>query len=326
MKNWQKLLAIVSVKYSSLGLIMLEIPLAFCSFLFNKLMKFIIGNLYIIYLYFARKNAKIWRIFSSETLKNVLSMPVLMTKAPRWNTHAIIGTLGPIKVRENIGLDLTAIEKSTDTFIGAIYSFPTYQTIENININNGKIENNWLIYHLPPGKYTLGLRYYNTNHDVTFPTVKIDNKNAVNSQEIPLNVNDFYHSLINKKNWFYLALHYYIYTILKYRKDLPESFIRYEFLPVGAPDTEFYYNYLAKNQGLEIIINREVLVNYDVYFTLYDRSSLPLNWCHIKEENYQLSPINNNGYYLLRVRQKHKQLPIEFRLDFQESSQKLQIL
>ncbi len=305
---------------------MLEIPLAFFSFLFNKLMKFIIGNLYIIYLYFAKKKAKIWRIFSTETLKNALSMPVLMTKAPRWNTHAIIGTLGPIKVKENLALDLTTIQKSTDTFIGAIYSFPGYKTLTNINLNSGIIENNWLIYNLPSGKYTIGLRYYNTNHNVTFPELKIDGENVVNSQDIPANVNDFYQTLINQKNWFYLALHYYIYTILKFRKWLPESFIRYEFLPVGAPDTEFYYNYLSKNQGLEITINPAILVNYDVYFTLYDRSSLPLNWCQIKEEKYEISPINNKGYYLLRVRQKKEQLAIKFESDCQESRQKLQIL
>jgi hypothetical protein len=305
---------------------MLEIILASLSFIFNKLMKFIIGNLYIIYLYFAQKKSQIWRIFSESTLNNSLSMPVLMTKAPRWNTHAIIGTLGPIKVTKNLALDLNAMQQSTEVFIGAIYSFPSYKTIATINLDTGKIVDNWLTYELPAGKYTLGLRYYNTSHDVVFPTVKIDATKIIDPESIPANVNNFYHQLINKKNWFYLALHYYIYTILIYQKYLPASFVRYEFLPVGAPNTEFYYNNLPKNYSLEININSETLSNYDVYFTLYDRSSLPIDWCHIKDTSYQINSIDNDGYYLLRVRQKEKKLAIKFNLDRQELRQKLKIV
>ncbi len=303
----------------------LEIIFAIFSFIFNKLMKFIIGNLYIIYLTFNQKKAKEWRILSAESLNIPLSMPVLMTKAPRWNTHAIIGTLGPIKIKENLALDLTAINQCTDTWIGAIYSFPTYKTVVNLNSESGTIYDNWLNYNLSSGNYTIGLRYYNTDKDVIFPKIKIDGANIINPENIPANINDFYQKLIERKNWFYLALHYYIYTILKFRKYLPVSFIRYEFLPVGAPNTEFYYNYLAKNQSLEINIKEDILFNHNIYFTLYDRTSLPITWSHIKAEKYQLSPIKNNGYYLLRVRQKSQMRSVKFELQEQQLTQKLQI-
>ena len=47
-----------------------------------------------------------------------------------------------------------------------------------------------------------------------------------------------------------------------------------------------------------------ILNNFDVYFTLYDRSSLPLSWCIIESEQYSLPAPDRNGFYLLRIRPK----------------------
>ena len=70
-----------------------EIPLALLSLLFYKVMKFIIGNLFTIYLAVNKNKASQWRVLSQETLDSALSLPVLMTKGPRWNTHARINCL-----------------------------------------------------------------------------------------------------------------------------------------------------------------------------------------------------------------------------------------
>ena len=88
------------------------------------------------------------------------------------------------------------------------------------------------------------------------------------------------------------------------RKYLPESFVRREYLPVGAPDTTFIYNYLEKNQALQIDLISEIIENYNIYFNLYDRSSLPLKWCQIHNTKYELPAPQSNGYYLLRIRPK----------------------
>ena len=80
------------------------------SFIFNKITKFIVGNLYTAYLAINKKQASTWRVLSAETLKSPLSLPVLMTKAPRWNNHAIIGTLGPFKVEDSLGVNLDIIK------------------------------------------------------------------------------------------------------------------------------------------------------------------------------------------------------------------------
>ncbi len=117
-----------------------EIPLAVLSFLFYKLMKFVIGNLNTIYLYFNQGKALQWRVLSAETLKTPLFLPVLMTKGPRWNTHAIIGTVGPFSVNSSMGLDIECANMSAKSWIAVVYSFPYYQTVASISSEISKSE------------------------------------------------------------------------------------------------------------------------------------------------------------------------------------------
>lgn len=284
--------------------ILWEIPLAIASFVFYKVMKFLIGNLFTVYLILDKKKATQWRVLSQKTINAPLVLPVLMTKGPRWNTHAIIGTLGPFSVTETIEIDVATTNQSSRSWIAVVYSFPGYKTITSIE--SEKIDPNisWHTIKLTAGKYSLGVRYYNRLETINYPAIKVDAQPYVDSFNIPNNINDYCHNLINTKNWFYSSLHYYIFTILKLRNYLPESFVRREYLPVGAPATHFAYNYLESKQGLTIKLSPEIIDQFDVYFTYYDRSSLPLSWCIITESKYYLSPQDNQGYFLLRVRPK----------------------
>lgn len=286
----------------------LELPLAALSFIFYKIMKFIIGNIYTLYLLLNKNKTSQWRVLNTENLNNPLSLPVLMTKAPRWNTHAIIGTLGPFTVKESIDIDLESANNSTKSWIAVVYSFPDYETVTSVESNKIDITDNWAKINLKTGKYSVGLRYYNCTEKVILPAIKVDDNIFVNCENIPANINQFYSTLIKAKNWFYLGLHYYIFTILRLRKWLPESFVKQEFLPVGATDTEFFYSYLLRGQILEIHITPDLVKNYDIYLTIYDRSSLPVEWAQIREEKYQSNPIMNNGYYLIRMRPKYTSL------------------
>ena len=275
---------------------------ALVSFLFNKAMKLTIGTFYLVYLAFSQK-AYQWQVLSAETLKSPLSLPVLMTKAPRWNTHAIIGTLGPVSVKETLEIDLQCAYRSASSWIAIFYSFPGYQTIASLESKHCNLEEQWATMPLKPGRYTIGLRYYGWFDSVKLPTVRVDGT-EVPAQPVSADVNQFYDHLIDRKNWFYLGLHYYIFTLLKLRRWLPESFVRKEYLPVGATDTFFLYGYFKKSEKLQVQLQPEVLENFNTYLTLYDRSSLPLSWCRIQQAMQTIEPIPNNGFYLVRVRQK----------------------
>ena len=281
-----------------------EIPLALLSFVFYKVMKLVIGNLFTIYLAINKKKASQWRVLSQKTIDAPLVLPVLMTKGPRWNTHATIGTLGPFEVQETIEIDIATADRSSRSWIAVVYSFPGYKTVTSIESEQIESDQLWQTIKLSPGKYSLWVRYYNRSETINYPAVKVDNELYVDTYNIPSNINDYYYDLIQAKNWFYSSLHYYIFTILKLRDYLPESFVRREYLPVGAPATHFAYNYLESQQALEIEIESKIVEQFDIYFTLYDRSSLPLSWCMISEPKYFLSPQNTKGYFLLRIRPK----------------------
>lgn len=319
-----------------------EIPLAILSFLFYKAIKFLIGNLYTIYLAINKKNAYQWRVLSEETLKSPLSLPVLMTKGPRWNTHAIIGTLGPFSVKDEIAIDTESANTSARSWIAVIYSFPGYETIASLESEKLNPTDKWATLKLKPGQYSIGLRYYNRSDKITFPAIQVGDcprgsgkgdRELVAASQIPSNINDFYSDLIQKKNWFYLALHYYIFTILRLRKWLPESFVRNEYLPVGAPDTAFFYGHLWCGQSLQIESEPLLVKNYDIYLTVYDRSSFPLFSSQLEQEKYLTQPIENNGFYLIRMRPKpdlidksSKKLSIGSKLEDRDSLvQRLQI-
>ncbi|MBR8829851.1 MAG: hypothetical protein Cpurp_01460 [Chlorogloea purpurea SAG 13.99] len=267
-------------------------------------MKFLIGIIYTLFLILNRQKASQWRVLSAETLESFLGFPVLMTKGPRWNTHAIIGTLGPFYVKEKLTVNLRNLQQSARSWIFVVYSFPLYTTVTNLDSNAIQSGEEWYSITLPSGFYTVGLRYYDRTPPIHLPTVKVDGEIFTHSATVSPDVNNFYAGLIQNKNIFYLALHYYIFTILKYRKSLPASFIRGEYLPVGAPDTEFLYNYLSKGQSLQIEIEPGILEHYYVFFNIYDRSSLPLSWCQILDTHHVTQPIPNNGYYLFRLRPK----------------------
>ena len=294
-----------------------EIPLALLSFVFNKVMKFVIGSLFTIYLATNTKKASQWRILSQKMIDAPLVLPVMMTKGPRWNTHAVIGTLGPFFVQESIDIDLIKANASSRSWIAVVYSFPGYKTVTSIESAKVDLTQDWHTIKLSPGKYSLGVRYYNRAETIEYPAIRIDNQIFVDSYSIPSNINDYYHDLIKAKNWFFSSLHYYIFTILKLRNYLPESFVRREYLPMGAPATHFAYSYLDSQQTLKIAIASIVLKQFDIYFTAYDRSSLPLSWCIITESEYLFPPQEKKGYFLLRVRPKPEYFDTTVKLDSQ---------
>jgi hypothetical protein len=285
---------------------LIDIFLASLSFIFYKVSKFAIGTLYLIYLQLNKKIQTQWRVLSADTIAKPLVMPVLMTKAPRWNTHAIICTLGPFPVKEKISIDLSSIRNSAAAWICVVYSFPQYATITSISNSDVDPQPEWYDLPVKSGRYTIGLRYYQRRETLQTPMVKVDGQFWASSEAIDPQVNDFYHRLLEKKNWFYLSLHWYIYTLLQWQDHLPSGFVKAEYLPVGATHTQFFYNAVPEGEEIEITIDPVIVATYDIYFNLYDRSSLPISWLTLEQLQFTSPPLNVKSTYLLRVRTKDK--------------------
>ncbi|MGF1495532.1 MAG: DUF6208 family protein [Elainellaceae cyanobacterium] len=277
-----------------------ELPLAVLSFLFFKVMKAVIGVLYLAFLQFNPAKATQWRVLSAATLASPLSLPVLMTKGPRWNTHAIIGTAGPFPVAHTLALDEEAIQTSAASWTAAVYTYPGYRTVGTL----GSLSASGYQLALPPGRYSVGLRYYGWGDPVVMPSIRVDGAERIPAQPVSPKVNEFYADLAECRSWFYLALHYYVYTLLQLRPWLPESFVRREYLPVGAPETVFRYGAIARHQKLQVQVQPPLLARYDTYVTIYDRASLPLFWQQVSACDYTSPPLPDDGTYLLRIRPK----------------------
>ncbi|PZD73813.1 hypothetical protein C1752_01722 [Acaryochloris thomasi RCC1774] len=307
-----------------------ELPLAVLSFCFFKVVKTLIGLFYGIYLSRDRNRATQWQVLSTDVLSIPIVLPVLMTKGPRWNTHAIIGTVGPFAAQEAISIDLTPPRQSAQSWTIVVYRYPDYATVAQLS----SLEQGAELQHtlkVAPGKYSLALRYYECSGAVEFPSVQADavtvapgaddqtpadtenpsssEPPTINAQTASAETNAFYRHLSDRHNGFYLALHYYIYTLLQLRPWLPEAFVTREYLPVGNPDTAFFYDYVEAQQALSLSLHPTALQNYDIYFTLYSRSSLPLFYTKIEQETVTVPPFPTKGYYLIRTRPRNVQVP-----------------
>ncbi|NER47832.1 MAG: hypothetical protein F6J92_14285 [Symploca sp. SIO1A3] len=294
-----------------------EIPLALLSLIFAKTLKGIIPILSQI-----QKNTKAnqkisdptkkevykWRFGSEEVLKQPLVLPYILTTAPRWNTHAIVASTEPVPVKESLKIDISSCVASAQSWSIGIYSFPEGKPIKYIASHEPKFQEQWQELKLEQGKYNLGLRYYNWYQEVSLPAVSVDNNQVINTESVnSSHINSYFNylpKLTARDNIFYRFLNYYIFTILVCQKWLPKEWVRKEFLPVGDPNNEFVYGVIYKGYSLNLTLNPLLLTNYDVYLTIYNRSSLPINFCQINTEKYTTSVIETDGFYLVRLRPK----------------------
>lgn len=253
-----------------------------------------------------------WRVLSADTIENVkFALPVLMTTGPRWNTHAVIGTLGPFQVESSLELDMATIQRSAESWVAVVYAFPSYETIQSLDSHAFRQvvseDDPWIQLTVPPGRYTLGVRYYDRAPAIAYPRVRLDgdrNPRQLNGAAADPNTNTFYHQLKDyPRKGFYLALHYYTYVLLKYRRYLSETWVRREYLPVGAPDTRFFYGGLNRGQVMDINLAPQVFQQFDFYLSLYDWSSFPMAWQRIDHLSTR-QPVPQNGSYAFRVRPK----------------------
>jgi hypothetical protein len=286
-----------------------QIPLAVLSLGFYKVSKVSISQIYALYLAITSRKAVNWRVLSAETLQNPLGLPVIMTKGPRWNTHAIVATLAPIAIRSQLAVDVRSAQKSAASWTVVVYSYPDYRTIANLGSLSSADAEDWAVVTLPPGKYALVLRYYEWGEAVQLPAIQVDDRELVGVQPLNPQINEFLKDLKQIKNGFYLALHYYVFVLLKLRHRLPEAWIRREFLPVGDRDNQFGYGYCQTGDQLQFEFSASLLADYVVYLTLYNRSSFPIFWSAIATQQYQTEPLTQDGFYLLRFRARSSDAP-----------------
>ncbi|MBE9033675.1 DUF6208 family protein [aff. Roholtiella sp. LEGE 12411] len=281
------------------------VPLALLSLIFFKTVRLLLRTLVNINANFNKKQSFRWLVFSGEMLKKSLILTSLLVTGPRWNPHVIAAGAGPFDVKESLAIDIKSCLDSAQSWTIGIYSFPQAKAIQHIASHGSNFLEQWHQLKLDPGQYTLGIRYYNWSEKVELPAINVDEHQIINTQLINSgSVNDYFNKLIERDNIFYRCLNDYIFILLICQKWLPKKWVLKEYLPVGDTNNEFLYGVIYKACSLNLQINSSLLNNYDVYLTIYNRSSLPVIWYQIKSEKHTTPVVEKDGFYLVRLRPK----------------------
>ncbi|NEP58439.1 MAG: hypothetical protein F6K31_15720 [Symploca sp. SIO2G7] len=285
-------------------LLFLEITLSGLSFLFSRVLRFVMQALSGFYTSSNQQNLE-WELVCAEFFKKDIKLLWAMTKA-RWNLHAIVAIVGSIEVQESLSIDINSANKSAKSWTIVVYTAPNLNTITSISSLTVSGENQWQSLQLKPGKYLLGLRYYHWSDTVEFPAIKADGVEVVTAHTIkaPANINNFYYDLINRKNLIHICLNYYVFNLLRFKQWLPEHFVRTVFLPVPNPETKFYFGAIKAGKVLQFKLDYSLLNNHDIYFSLYSRECFPIEWYPLTEKEHTTPPNQENCVYVVRIHQK----------------------
>jgi hypothetical protein len=280
-----------------------QIPLAALSFLFHRTVRAAIRGLAAVH---ARRNpdlARRWRYPSTETIGRPLFLPVIMTTAPRWNTHAIVAAAGPLTVERALRVDAASANRSAAAWTVAIHAHPSNRLVTTIGAADST-DAAWREVALAPGRYRLALRYYHWRDAVELPSVEVDGAPAVAALAVPPDVNRFYDDLGRRRRWLYAWLHYYVFVLLRARGRVSEGWIRRELLPVGNPETEFYYGAVLAGERVRLRADPALLDGHSIYYTLYSRDSFPLEWQEVAGAEHTSAPAPEDGFYVVRVHRR----------------------
>lgn len=231
-----------------------------------------------------------WRVISDEMLKMPIALPAVMTTGPRWNTHAIIASVGPLEVKQSLELDPRTAIHSAKSWSVVVCTFPGMQTITHVG--SASLDENGS---LPPvrlsaGVYWLALRYYHWTDNPELPAVRVDGTDVVAAEPLNPAANDFYKDLPSRSRFIYLAMHYHAWIFLRYPDLFPAGFAAKQYLPLGNPDTEFYFGCTDRHESVRIDAAPEVFRCHNVYLTVYSRASFPLISKQITETENVITP------------------------------------
>jgi hypothetical protein len=283
-----------------------EIPAALVSFALFRATRAAMNCVLSVLAHWRRRDVLQWQLLSAAALESPLRMLIYMTRAPRWNTHALIATLGPCTVRAAMSLHAAQAHRSADSWSLVVYRAP-YTAVHATDSLATLASGDWFDIALPPGRYVAVMRYYGPRSRWRVPAVRIDGRDAVASSASGPTQVDLCDALTARSGGVFRLLHHYMFTALFFRAWLSPRWLAAEFLPVGDPGNEFRYDIVERGKPLELDLAPEMVERNDVYLTVYDRASLPRMSRRMHAGRYRSERMPFDGFYLLRLRPRAPQ-------------------
>jgi hypothetical protein len=110
-------------------------------------------------------------------------------------------------------------------------------------------------------------------------------------------------SIRDRSGLYYVLLNYYVFFHLKHRSKKAD-WLRSQFLPMGNPDTEWYYGHLAAGEQLDLRFDAVHQRLYNTYVTFYNWSSFPVDWCKVKTLEWRSTQFSRQVGYIVRCVRK----------------------
>jgi hypothetical protein len=242
-----------------------------------------------------------WRTIS-EDLDRRGSLQIISVVAPRWNCHALLASISPIWIERSLTLELAGFGSQADSWSVVLYddSLKMRQWIGSATISEMTVT-----WNVPPGAYTLSLRYYTEGEDIEVPAVIIDDSVRVVGAKIAGEASRYRRHLENIRNRggpYFRLLHYYVFYYLS-RQEKSATWLRQQFLPLGNPDTKWHYGHLAIGEKLRIRCDDAHRRTYNTYVCFYNWASFPVEWQTIRSLEWCCDPFEQAvGFAIRRVR------------------------
>jgi len=280
------------------------LPLALWSFLFHGFMSLLIP--------WVRKRKRAgqaggpqhYQWFGlSEVIQKPMVLPYIMVAGPRWNCHAVIGLVGPFPVEQELSIEVDTARSSAAQWTIVAYH-GEHETTTYLDSGTTKPDQSWADLKVAPGLHRFVLRYYGCSDEVHFPAIKIDGEVKVQAREVSAEAQSYQETLqdlTKKQGMFFLALHYYIYPLLRLRRWLPGGFVRAQYLPIGNPRTAFQFGCIRPGERVSVTCGEGVLENTSVYLAVFNLRSFPVFWETVSSASYISAQQGHYGHYLVRI-------------------------
>jgi hypothetical protein len=242
-----------------------------------------------------------WRTLAPGLLGRPLYVLALLTAGPRWNPHAFIAVLGPVFVRRTLRIDVGALARSAGMWTIALHQCPGFRPVATSGAATEQGAYSEVLFRVTPGRYFIGVRYYEWSGTVELPRVDVDGRVLLRGRPSPGDHAGFYARLGETKRWFHYWLFYYVRVLLRFRHWLPRSFVESELLPLPNKETRYYYGLLGRRERLSITLNPCLFKDFAAFFTLYNGASFPVLWYQVVDERHLTPQSTCDGFFLIRI-------------------------
>jgi hypothetical protein len=248
-----------------------------------------------------------WRTFSDD-FKNPGYVPVISVLAPRWNCHALLATLSPLRVERTLTLELAGFAATADAWSLVLYD----EFMKTCCWTGSAVTHESTVtWQVRPGIYSLSLRYYADGDDIDVPTVVVDGSSRIPGGTIAGEAHRHRRNLETiraRDGRYYRLLHYYAFYHLS-REHKSRDWLLQQFLPVANPDTEFDCGHLEVGEQLQIRSDVAHHRAYNTYVCFYNWSSFPVEWCRIRSAEWCSRTFDQPVAYAIRnVRKRPAEL------------------